>query len=73
MHRVPISLAAFAVGLAAYAVLFRPSMLRWGATRDEVDAAFPGAGLIPGGTRGATMATTIDAPPDKVVQLGLAR
>lgn len=29
----------------------------------KVKAPFPGAELVPGGARGATMATTIDAPP----------
>jgi hypothetical protein len=49
-------------------------MLRWGATKDEVWGPFPGAEIIPGGKRGATMAVTINAPPSYVwpwlVQMG---
>lgn len=60
-------LAAFlGLSLGAYALLVRPRLLRWGATDAEVRRPFPGAGLIPGGTRGATMAVTIEAPPAKV-------
>ena len=61
----------------AYAFLVRPRMLRSGATDDEVESAYPGAELIPGGRRGATMAVTIDAPPGAVwpwlVQMGCDR
>ena len=57
-----------------YAGWARPRMLRWGATADEVAAAFPGAAIVPGGVRSATMATTLDAPPEQVwpwlVQMG---
>ena len=52
-------------------------MLRWGATDAEVDRAYPGADLIPGGERSATMAVTIEAPPARVwpwlVQMGTDR
>ena len=48
--------------------------MRWGATDEEVTAAYPGAGLVSHGQRAATMAVTIDAPPDQVwpwlVQMG---
>ena len=48
--------------------------MRWGATEDEANGPYPGFGLVPDGHRGATMAVTIDAPPDQVwpwlVQLG---
>jgi hypothetical protein len=57
------------VGLAlagAYGLVVRPRLLRWGATDDEVRRPFPGAEVIPGGTRSATMAVTIDAPPSRV-------
>jgi uncharacterized protein YndB with AHSA1/START domain len=57
------SAALLAVG---YATVVRPRLLRWGATDDEVRRPFPGADLVPEGTRGATMAVTIDAPPDRV-------
>lgn len=64
------------LGLAAgvYALVIRPRLLRSGATDEEARGPFPGADLIPGGERGATMATTIDAPPSRVwpwlVQMG---
>ncbi len=70
---------AGAIGLigGAYALVVRPRLLRWGATDEEVEGPYPGAELIPGGTRGATMATTIDAPPERVwpwlVQMGYGR
>jgi hypothetical protein len=55
----------------------RPLLLRWGATEEEVGALYPGADLIPGGERGATMAVTIEAPPSRVwpwlVQMGCDR
>ncbi|MGV9712217.1 SRPBCC family protein [Gordonia sp. NPDC003424] len=60
--------AAAAVGLigATYAGVVRPHMLRWGALEEEVDEDFPDAGIVPDGTRSATMATSIDAPPAAV-------
>jgi hypothetical protein len=65
-------------GLAGiYALVVRPRLLRSGATDEEVRAEYPGADLIPGGKRGATMAVTIDAPPSAVwpwlVQMGCDR
>jgi proline iminopeptidase len=52
-------------------------MLRSGATDEEVRQPYPGADLVPGGRRGATMAVTIDAPPAEVwpwlVQMGCNR
>ncbi len=63
--------------LAAYALGFRPRMLRWGATDAEVERPFPGADVLPEGERSATMATTIAAPPARVwpwlVQMGTDR
>lgn len=67
---------AVAVGLAvaAYAGWVRPRLWRWGATFSEAYGPYPGAELVPDGERGATMAVTIDAPPDHVwpwlVQMG---
>jgi hypothetical protein len=58
--------ALLGAGMAAYAVAVRPRLLRAGATEAEVRAPYPGAELIPGGRRGATMAVTIDAPPSSV-------
>ena len=40
--------------------------MRSGATEEELRETYPGAELIPGGRRGATMAVTIDAPPSAV-------
>jgi hypothetical protein len=73
-----VNAKALLVGSAAvYALVVRPSMLRWGASDDEVRRPYPGANLIPGGRRGATMAVTIDAPPSSVwpwlVQMGCDR
>lgn len=57
-----------------YAAWVRPRPMRWGATDEEVAGPYPGADLVPDGERGATMAVTIDAPPDQVwswlVQVG---
>jgi proline iminopeptidase len=65
------------LSLFAYGCAVRPRLLRWGATDEELRAPYPGAELIPGGTRGGTMAVTIDAPPSRVwpwlVQMGCDR
>lgn len=67
------------LGLSAgvYALAIRPRMLQWGASDEEVRRSYPGAGIIPCGQRGATMAVTIDAPPSRVwpwlVQMGCDR
>ena len=67
--------AALFVG--AYALAARPILLRWGASDAELRDPYPGADLIPGAKRGATMATTIEAPPSRVwpwlVQMGCDR
>ncbi len=69
------ALAGLAVG--AYVLTVRPRLLHWGATLDEVRRPYPGADLVPGSTRGSTMAVTIDAPPSQVwpwlVQMGCDR
>jgi len=61
----------------AYSTLVRPRLIRWGATEEEVQGPYPGADLIPGGTRSATYAITINAPPARVwpwlVQMGYGR
>ena len=63
-----------ALATVVYGGWVRPRLLRWGASDEEVAGPFPGAEVVPEGRRGATMATTIDAPPDQVwpwlVQLG---
>ncbi|MGZ4669284.1 MAG: hypothetical protein ACXVX3_12230 [Blastococcus sp.] len=67
-------IAVAGAAAVAYGALVRPRLLRWGATDAEVAGPYPGAELVPGGKRGATMAVTIDAPPELVwpwlVQLG---
>ena len=74
-HR--LALAATLGLVAAYTLAVRPRLVRWGATDEEVGRAFPGADLIPGATRSATMAVTINAPPSQVwpwlVQMGVDR
>lgn len=69
--------ACLVAGIGAYALVVRPRLLRWGATDEEVRGPYPGAELIVGGTRSATMAVTIDAPPARVwpwlVQMGYGR
>jgi hypothetical protein len=71
------SLALLAGSAAAYALLVRPRLLRWGASTEEVRQSFPGAGIVPDGRRVATMAVTIDAPPSRVwpwlLQMGCDR
>jgi proline iminopeptidase len=67
-----------ALGLVGvYALGVRPRLLRWGATDEEIARPYPGADIIPGGTRGATMAITIEAPPSAVwpwlAQMGVDR
>lgn len=63
-----------ALGALAYATWVRPRLWRWGATDEEVAGPYPGAELVPGGDRAATMAITIDARPEQVwpwlVQMG---
>ncbi len=63
------------LGVAAvYAAWIRPRLWRWGATFPEAYGPYPGADLVPGGERAATMAVTIGAPPAHVwpwlVQMG---
>jgi hypothetical protein len=71
------NLAAVLGFVGGYTFAVRPRLLRWGATDEETARAYPGADLIPGGARSATMATTIDAPPARVwpwlVQMGTDR
>lgn len=57
-----------------YALWIRPRILSWGATTDETTRAYPGDELITDPDGGATMATTLPAPPERVwpwlVQMG---
>ena len=70
-------IALLSVSAGAYAVAGRPRMLRWGASDEEVRGPYPGADLISGGRRGATMAVTIAAAPSRVwpwlIQMGCDR
>ena len=67
------------MGTAAvvYGVWVRPRLMRWGASDEEVAGPYPGAELVPEGERSATMAVTIQAPPEQVwpwlVQMGWDR
>jgi hypothetical protein len=77
---VAVSARSCAVPLAVaagYALAVRPRMLRWGATEEEVRRPYPGAELIPGGRRSATMAMTLATEPSVVwrwlVQMGADR
>jgi hypothetical protein len=77
MNRAHALPALIGVMNRAHALVVRPRLLRWGATDEEVAGWFPGADLVPGGNRGATMAATIDAPRSRVwpwlVQMGCDR
>jgi proline iminopeptidase len=77
MRRAVKTALLASVAAGAYAFAFRPRMLRWGASVDEVRWPYPGMEVIRGGRRGATMAVTIDAPPKTVwrwlVQMGCDR
>ena len=65
------------LGAAVYALALRSRLVRWGASDEEIARTYPGSDLVPEGTRPATMAVTIDAPPAKVwpwlVQMGWDR
>src|SRR5215217_1447043 len=72
------ALAAFScLALGAYVIVVRPRLLRWGASDEELARPYPGADIVPKGNRAATIAVTIDAPPDRVwpwlVQMGYDR
>ncbi len=65
---------AASIAAVVYGAWVRPRLWRWGATDEEVASRYPGGDLVPGGERGATMAVTIEAPPEQVwpwlVQMG---
>jgi hypothetical protein len=67
-RRAKLLLAAVApgFGIAAYALLVRPWMFRWGATDAEVARKWPGDDLTPNSSGGCTRAITIQAPPEQV-------
>lgn len=67
-------------GLAAAVIgylLWRPRMLRWGATTEEVNERLPGDDHTPHPRVQGTRAITIDAPPERVwpwlMQMGIGR
>jgi hypothetical protein len=68
--------AALAGEIAGY-LLWRPSMLTWGATADEAAESLPGDERTPNPRVQSTRAVTIDAPPERVwpwlMQMGIGR
>lgn len=66
-----------AAGLAFYALVIRPRILRWGATDQEVARPLPGDELIPAPKMNITQAVTIRAPAREIwpwlVQIGYKR
>jgi hypothetical protein len=64
------------LSMGAYALVVRPAIVRLPPTRSW-GRQYPGADLIPGGERSATMAVTIEAPAGRVwpwlVQMGADR
>lgn len=58
-------------------LLWRPRMLRWGATADEASEPLPGDDRTPHPRVQCTRAVTIDAPPEQVwpwlMQMGIGR
>jgi hypothetical protein len=58
-------------------LLWRPRMLRWGATADEASEPLPGDDHTPHPRVQSTRAVTIDAPPEQVwpwlMQMGIGR
>jgi hypothetical protein len=68
-HRLAACLLSLTAACAApvvYALLVRPRLLTWGATRGEATGAYPGDELIPGPAHSSTMASTLPAPPERV-------
>ncbi|MDQ4491885.1 hypothetical protein RBS60_16920 [Sinomonas sp. ASV486] len=74
MKKRVTAVGAGAAAALVYWTAIRPRLKNWGATREEITGPYPGAEVVPDGERGATMAVTINAPPEKVwpwlVQLG---
>lgn len=66
-----------AVALAGYLGVLRHRLRYWGSTEEEAARQLPGDDLIPDARGGATMATTINAPPDAIwpwlIQMGCDR
>lgn len=70
-------MSVLAAVAAVYSLLVHRTLMRWGATDDELNSDYPGADVVPYGVRASTMAVTIDAPPSEVwpwlVQMGYDR
>lgn len=70
-------LAAGAALMAGAYLIWRPRMLRWGATQEEATLPLPGDDVTPDPRVQGTRAITIDAPPEQVwswiVQMGIER
>lgn len=68
---------ALAGAVVAVYLLWRPRMLRWGATDDEAAEPLPGDDRTPNPRMQSTRAITIDAPPERVwpwlMQMGIGR
>ncbi len=71
-----LAVGALAAEVAAY-LLWRPGMLRWGATAGEASELLPGDDRTPRPRVQSTRAVTIDAPPEQVwpwlLQMGIGR
>ncbi len=71
-----LAAGAIAAGVVAY-LLWRPRMLRWGATAEEAGEALPGDDRTPHPRMQSTRAVTINAPPERVwpwlMQMGIGR
>ena len=61
-----LGLAAASAAPVVYASWIRPRMRGWGATQAETTRTFPGDELILDPNGGATMGTTLPAPPERV-------
>lgn len=63
--------------LVVYHFLFRPRMLRWGATREEANRVLPGDEVTPPKPFRLTMAATLPGTPEEIwpwlVQMGWSR
>lgn len=66
-----------ALAVVGYLGFLRDRLRNWGSTEEEAARPLPGDGLVPDPRGGATMATTISAPPEEVwpwlVQMGCDR
>jgi hypothetical protein len=65
-RRPGMASTAGVVATGLYALKVRPWILRWGATRAEIEATLPGDELAPRPGVGPTRAVTVDAPAEAV-------